>query len=354
MRVGPSRLALIDVGRQSGQEAVLPHRRMFPRRRALPHQSGSRCLTGPPAEPQLLFRFINQSSLMLALWSCGRRAASSKRSGKSTGFCWPVHLVRIRGSSPSIDCGFDAHRTSHPVAVLRAAGTTIPHSRGHRAREGGSTLYGGISQPLFATVRPPGSKGLIRPRGTRDNDPAFPGGSVWLHDSTRRDLAMVDISREDSRRWWADHAADRDAAHRRGTGVRGNDDIRETWSPYGTGDMLERATIIGWKADFRRDEQVGVVFDLVSTAGAQALGIGNYGITVGGAANLSTIAASCVAEAVAAHPPRRLLPASRLARQHLIWGSSHRWTLCIAPIADREQSNFLSIRSLVLRYQRCL
>jgi hypothetical protein len=58
-------------------------------RRALPHQSGSRCLTGPPAEPQLLFRFINQSLLMLALWSCGRRAASSKRSGKSTGFCWP-------------------------------------------------------------------------------------------------------------------------------------------------------------------------------------------------------------------------------------------------------------------------
>ena len=36
------------------------------------------------------------------------------------------------------------------------------------------------------------------------------------------------------------------------------------------------------------------------------MGIGNYGITVGGAANLSTIAASCVAEAVAAHPPRRL------------------------------------------------
>ena len=38
-------------------------------------------------------------------------------------------------------------------------GTTIPHSRGHRAREGGSTLYVGISQPLFATVRPPGSNG---------------------------------------------------------------------------------------------------------------------------------------------------------------------------------------------------
>ena len=160
MRVGPSRLALIDVARQSGQEAVLPHRRMFPRRRALPHQSGSRRLTGPPAEPQLLFCFINQSLLMLALWSCGRRARVVQAQRQ-------IHRVllaactsvRIRGSSPSIDCGFDARRTSHPVAVLRAAGTTIPHSRGHRAREGGSTLYCGISQPLFATVRPPGSNG---------------------------------------------------------------------------------------------------------------------------------------------------------------------------------------------------
>jgi hypothetical protein len=66
---------------------------------------------------------------------------------------------RIRGSSPLLTAAFDVRRTSHPVAVLRAAGTTIPHSRGHRAREGGSTLYGGISQPLFATVRPPGSNG---------------------------------------------------------------------------------------------------------------------------------------------------------------------------------------------------
>jgi len=79
--------------------------------------------------------------------------------------------VAIRGSSPFIDCGFDRRRTSHPVAVPRTAGTTIPHSQGHRAREGGSTLYFGISQPLFATVRPPGSNGADQARGgTRDND----------------------------------------------------------------------------------------------------------------------------------------------------------------------------------------
>jgi cytosine deaminase len=87
----------------------------------------------------------------------------------------------------------------------------------------------------------------------------------------------------------------------------GNDDIRDTWSPYGTADLLERAAIIGWKGDFRHDAQVETAFDLVSAAGARAMGIGDYGITVGAAANLFTIAASCVPEAVAAHSPRKLV-----------------------------------------------
>ena len=88
----------------------------------------------------------------------------------------------------------------------------------------------------------------------------------------------------------------------------GNDDIRDTWSPYGTGDLLERAAIIGWKGDFRRDGQVEVAFDLVSAAGAQALGIVDYGISGRRRRPIcSRIAASCVAEAVAAHPPRKLV-----------------------------------------------
>jgi mannose-6-phosphate isomerase-like protein (cupin superfamily) len=63
---------------------------------------------------------------------------------------------------------------------------------------------------------------------------------------------------------------------RRAAGVlvfAGNDDIRETWSPYGTGDLLERAAVIGWKSEFRRDDQIEIAFDLVSAAGARALGI---------------------------------------------------------------------------------
>ena len=73
------------------------------------------------------------------------------------------------------------------------------------------------------------------------------------------------------------------------------------------GRIGKRVAIIGWKGDFRRDGQLEVAFDLISVAGAQALGIGDYGITVGAAANLFSIAASCVAEAVAAHPPRKLV-----------------------------------------------
>src|SRR6266446_4059521 len=72
----------------------------------------------------------------------------------------PVSPCRPRSNpwlEPIVGCGFNARRTSHSVAVHRAASTIIPHSGGHRAREGGSTLYVGISQPLFATVRPPGS-----------------------------------------------------------------------------------------------------------------------------------------------------------------------------------------------------
>ncbi len=87
----------------------------------------------------------------------------------------------------------------------------------------------------------------------------------------------------------------------------GNDDIRDTWSPYGTGDLLERAAMIGWKGDFRRDDQVEIAFDLISAAGARALGVADYGIVLGGNATLFTIPASGVPEAVAAHPPRKLV-----------------------------------------------
>ncbi len=87
----------------------------------------------------------------------------------------------------------------------------------------------------------------------------------------------------------------------------GNDDVRDTWSPYGNADMLERAALIGWKSDFRRDDLVAVAFDVVSASGAKALSVGNYGIAVDNPANFFTIAASCIPEAVGGHPPRQFV-----------------------------------------------
>ena len=58
------------------------------------------------------------------------------------------------------------------------------------------SLYFGISQPLFATARPPGSNAADQASWNRDNDSAFPDASDWLRDSTRRNLAMGDISPE--------------------------------------------------------------------------------------------------------------------------------------------------------------
>src|SRR6201998_566572 len=72
------------------------------------------------------------------------------------------------------------------------------------------------SHCLRRSARPDPTR-LIRPRGTRDNDSAFPGGSDWLHDSTCRDLAMVDISREGNEQL----AGERDGGDAAGPAARG-------------------------------------------------------------------------------------------------------------------------------------
>lgn len=85
----------------------------------------------------------------------------------------------------------------------------------------------------------------------------------------------------------------------------GSDDVRDTWSPYGNGDMLQRAMLIGWRNDFRRDEDLLAAFDMVTAAGARAHGVAPYGLTAGAPADLCAVAASCVPEAISVQPPRK-------------------------------------------------
>jgi cytosine deaminase len=87
----------------------------------------------------------------------------------------------------------------------------------------------------------------------------------------------------------------------------GSDNIRDAWSPFGNGDMLERAMMIGYRANFRHDEELALAFDMVTAAAARVLGIMPYGIAVGAPADFVVVEAGSLAEAVAARPQRKLV-----------------------------------------------
>jgi cytosine/adenosine deaminase-related metal-dependent hydrolase len=87
----------------------------------------------------------------------------------------------------------------------------------------------------------------------------------------------------------------------------GNDGIRDTWTPYGSPDMLARAMLIGLRNDLRRDDEVEWAFDCVTAAAARACGFRDYGLAPGARADLVLVDASCIAQAVATRAPRRLV-----------------------------------------------
>ena len=106
---------------------------------------------------------------------------------------------------------FDVRRTSHSVAVQkRLAPQSLILEVIGLGRVGPHCMSAYRSHCLRRSARPDPTR-LIRPRGTRDNDSAFADASDWLRDSTRRDLAMGDISRQGDEQF-AGQRYDRDAA----------------------------------------------------------------------------------------------------------------------------------------------
>lgn len=87
----------------------------------------------------------------------------------------------------------------------------------------------------------------------------------------------------------------------------GNDNIRDTWSPYGDGDMLERAMLTAWRSGFRTDDDLALALDIASGAGARVLDLADHGLAAGGRADLFTVFAETPADAVVRRPPRGLV-----------------------------------------------
>jgi cytosine/adenosine deaminase-related metal-dependent hydrolase len=93
-------------------------------------------------------------------------------------------------------------------------------------------------------------------------------------------------------------------------GVRlftGSDGVRDTWSPLNSGDMLERAYLLAYLSGFRDDAGLELALHMATQGGAQVLGLEDHGVAVGASADLVLVEAENAAEAVALHPPRRLV-----------------------------------------------
>lgn len=96
--------------------------------------------------------------------------------------------------------------------------------------------------------------------------------------------------------------------HERGVRLfTGSDGIRDTWSPLNNGDMLERAFMLAYRSGFRDDPGIALALRMATYGGAQVMGVAHYGLTVGSVADLVLVEAETPAEAVAYHPPRRLV-----------------------------------------------
>lgn len=87
----------------------------------------------------------------------------------------------------------------------------------------------------------------------------------------------------------------------------GSDDVRNSWWPYGDGDMLERAMLIGYRSGFLTDEHLQIAFDLITKNAATALGLSDYGLRIGASADLVVLNAAHAAEAVVARPSERVV-----------------------------------------------
>lgn len=93
-------------------------------------------------------------------------------------------------------------------------------------------------------------------------------------------------------------------------GVRfgaGLDGFRDTWGPYGNGDMLERAMLLGMKNNLRRDDEVAKALHVCTTGGAEVMDRKGHAITAGGHGDVVLVEGESLAEAIVTHAPRRLV-----------------------------------------------
>jgi cytosine deaminase len=90
-------------------------------------------------------------------------------------------------------------------------------------------------------------------------------------------------------------------------GVRvfaGSDNIRDCWSPFGNGDMLDRAALLAQRQQLVSDADLELAFAAATREADEALGDPRRGISVGAVADLVAAPSASVADAVVDRPVR--------------------------------------------------
>ncbi|THV32141.1 amidohydrolase [Glycomyces paridis] len=87
----------------------------------------------------------------------------------------------------------------------------------------------------------------------------------------------------------------------------GNDGVRDLWSPYGTGDLLQRTQWFARNAGFSKDADIELALEAATYGGAKLLGLDGYGLAVGDRADLVAVAGRNPSEAVLEHHERSLV-----------------------------------------------
>lgn len=85
----------------------------------------------------------------------------------------------------------------------------------------------------------------------------------------------------------------------------GSDGIRDSWSPFGNGDMLERAFFTAYRFDWNTDEDFRRALGCATEAAAKAIGLENYGLKAGGRADFVMIEAVNAGDALCRRPSGR-------------------------------------------------
>ena len=96
----------------------------------------------------------------------------------------------------------------------------------------------------------------------------------------------------------------------RSAGVRfgaGVDGFRDTWGPYGNGDMLERTMLLGMKNNLRRDDELLWALDVCTTGGAKSMDREEHSLAIRGRGDVVIVEGETVGEAIVTHQPRKLV-----------------------------------------------